>query len=57
MRTWGCQETGAEQGSVSDLDNLFFSKEFRPFVDLDLVKPRDLYCRGERCAIDAVKLT
>ncbi len=57
MRTWGCQETGAEQGSVSDLDNLFFSKEFRPFVDLDLVKPRDLYCRGDRCAIDAVKLT
>ena len=57
MRTWGCQETGAAQGSPSDLGNLFFSKEFRPFVDLDLVKPRDLYCRDDRCAIGAVKLT
>lgn len=57
MRTRGCQETGGPWGSTSDLDNLFFPKGFRPFVDLDLVKPRDLYCRDDRYSNDAVKLT
>ncbi len=44
MHPRGCQETAGGQTRPSDRDNFFISNEFRAFLDLDLPKPRGLYC-------------